>query len=439
MDGLSMVRRIKQDPLTKKTSVIALTGCTGAEDRKEALEAGCDDYLLKPIDTRAFPSLIQAHLARVGEEVAAAPASAQFTNGDLPSWAAGLCGQLVREGFIQTQEMLAQGVAAVHDELLRSAQVWAGLASTLGYPAIGILARRLVEVLGRRDGARAVEVERLLRGLATAFAQAPIPGAAAKPNCPLPEFLLQDLSGKKVAAVGFEDGDIERVSTLLERQGAEVVNGEAYPTCDLAVAAAGAKATQKLLEESNGSGRKPVLLLGPAAVSQHPEVFLHPGVLDFAAEPWTDEELLARACRLLKSAAAPLSSDPSPDRGTPVKVVIADDDPTTLTLLRATLQNYGVDCRVAGDGEQALRLIKADPPDVAVLDVMMPNLDGFEVLAAIRQDRALQRVRVMLLTALQQEADVIRGFGLGADDYITKPFSPVEIAARLKRLVRKNP
>jgi DNA-binding response OmpR family regulator len=83
-----------------------------------------------------------------------------------------------------------------------------------------------------------------------------------------------------------------------------------------------------------------------------------------------------------------------------------------------------------------LELIRAAPPDVAILDVIMPNLDGFEVLAAIRNERALKNVRVMLLTALQQETDVVRGFALGADDYIVKPFSPVEVMARLRRLAR---
>ena len=123
----------------------------------------------------------------------------------------------------------------------------------------------------------------------------------------------------------------------------------------------------------------------------------------------------------------------------PTRILIADDDPTTLTLLRTTLRNYGMDCRIAEEGEQALALIRSAPPDVAILDVVMPNLDGFEVLAAVRNDRSLRHVRVMLLTAMQQEADIVRGFALGADDYVLKPFSPVEVVARLKRLVRSEP
>ena len=83
-------------------------------------------------------------------------------------------------------------------------------------------------------------------------------------------------------------------------------------------------------------------------------------------------------------------------------------------------------------------MIRAAPPDVAVLEAIMPNKDGFEVLAAIRNEKTLQHVRVMLLTALQQESDIVRAFALGADDYVTKPFSPVEVVARLRRLVRSE-
>ena len=154
---------------------------------------------------------------------------------------------------------------------------------------------------------------------------------------------------------------------------------------------------------------------------------------------WSDEEVAARACRLLAN--RPESSETVAGlvpRRAPT-VVIADDDATSLTILRNTLESYGVECRTAEEGEQALKMIQAAPPDVAILDVMMPNMDGFEVLAAIRNDRALKNVRIMMLTALQQENDIVRGFGLGADDYMIKPFSPVEIGARLKRLLRKQP
>jgi two-component system alkaline phosphatase synthesis response regulator PhoP len=94
-----------------------------------------------------------------------------------------------------------------------------------------------------------------------------------------------------------------------------------------------------------------------------------------------------------------------------------------------------MDCQGAANGPEALERIRQSLPQAAVLDVNMPGMDGYQVLSAIRADKL--PVRVVLLTARQQETDILRGFTLGADDYIVKPFNPLELAARLKRLLRK--
>jgi DNA-binding response OmpR family regulator len=117
------------------------------------------------------------------------------------------------------------------------------------------------------------------------------------------------------------------------------------------------------------------------------------------------------------------------------RVVIADDDPTVRALVSTTLKNFGFDIEAVPDGTAALETIRRLKPDIAVLDVSMPGMDGYEVLAALRKESI--PVRVMLLTARQQESDVIRGFSLGADDYVVKPFGPMELVARLKRLVSR--
>jgi DNA-binding response OmpR family regulator len=104
-----------------------------------------------------------------------------------------------------------------------------------------------------------------------------------------------------------------------------------------------------------------------------------------------------------------------------------------LALVRTALQNFGMECHTSGDGAAALEAIRRLEPHAAVLDVNMPGMDGYEVLAAIRASD--MPVKVLLLTARQQENDVLRGFALGADDYVVKPFSPMELVARLKRLL----
>ena len=95
-----------------------------------------------------------------------------------------------------------------------------------------------------------------------------------------------------------------------------------------------------------------------------------------------------------------------------------------------------MECRTASSGPEALQMIREFSPHAAVLDVNMPGMDGFEILSAIR--RAALPVRVVMLTARQHESDVLRGFTLGADDYVVKPFNPLELAARLKRLLQRR-
>jgi len=130
--------------------------------------------------------------------------------------------------------------------------------------------------------------------------------------------------------------------------------------------------------------------------------------------------------------AAPSLPPPAPRTGK-LKVVVADDDPTVLALVRAAIENFGMECVTASDGTTGIDTIRRVRPDAAVLDVNMPGMDGYEVLAAIRGESI--PTRVLLLTARQQESDVIRAFSLGADDYVVKPFSPLELVARLKRLL----
>jgi DNA-binding response OmpR family regulator len=115
-------------------------------------------------------------------------------------------------------------------------------------------------------------------------------------------------------------------------------------------------------------------------------------------------------------------------------VLVADDDDDILLLVTTRLKRDGFDVVAARDGFEALALAQEHRPAVAVLDVGMPGLDGLEVLAAIRETRALAHTRVLLLTAKAQESDVRRGYEAGADAYVKKPFSPAELAERVRKL-----
>jgi len=117
-----------------------------------------------------------------------------------------------------------------------------------------------------------------------------------------------------------------------------------------------------------------------------------------------------------------------------LKILIADDEANIRRILETRLSMAGHDVSAAADGEEALELFRGLEPDLVVLDVMMPKLDGFAVLERIR---AQSEVPVILLTALGDVADRITGLQLGADDYMVKPFSPKELEARIRCVMRR--
>lgn len=122
------------------------------------------------------------------------------------------------------------------------------------------------------------------------------------------------------------------------------------------------------------------------------------------------------------------------------KVLVVEDEESLLQTLRYNLQKAGHEVRLCTDGAQALELARAEPPDAMVLDVMLPGLDGLEVCRLLRREsaNAASRVPILMLTARDDEIDRVVGLELGADDYMTKPFSMRELVARVKALLRRS-
>jgi two-component system response regulator ResD len=117
------------------------------------------------------------------------------------------------------------------------------------------------------------------------------------------------------------------------------------------------------------------------------------------------------------------------------RVLIVDDEPIVRDVLSRYLVRGGFDVETAEDGERALELFGSIDPDVVLLDLMLPRLDGYEVFARIREHT---ETPVIMLTAKGQEADRVVGLEIGADDYVTKPFSPREVVARVRTLLRRS-
>jgi CheY-like chemotaxis protein len=120
------------------------------------------------------------------------------------------------------------------------------------------------------------------------------------------------------------------------------------------------------------------------------------------------------------------------------RILVVDDEDDVTELLEFNLRRAGYDVEVAHNGEAALSQALQHPPDLVVLDVMLPQIDGFGVCELLKRAQATSRVPVILLTAFATEASRVIGLELGADDYMTKPFSPRELVLRVQRLIDKG-
>lgn len=119
-------------------------------------------------------------------------------------------------------------------------------------------------------------------------------------------------------------------------------------------------------------------------------------------------------------------------------ILIVEDEPEIARLLQMTLETEGFSCHVCRDGLAALRSFQEQQPDLIILDLMLPNLDGLEVCARIRQKSGVKDPYILMLTAKGEEIDRVIGLSTGADDYLVKPFSPRELVARVRALLRRS-
>jgi DNA-binding response OmpR family regulator len=116
-------------------------------------------------------------------------------------------------------------------------------------------------------------------------------------------------------------------------------------------------------------------------------------------------------------------------------VLVVDDDPVILRLLEVNFEMEGFTVLTASDGAAGLERAKAKMPDVVILDVMMPKMTGYEVAAALRSDPATAAIPILLVTAKAQSTDVAKGLDVGVDDYVTKPFDPMDLIARVNAVI----
>jgi DNA-binding response OmpR family regulator len=445
IDGLELTRRIKKNDETRDITVVALTAFAMKGDEQKAVEAGCDGYITKPIDTRSLGARIREHLNRraeaQGTASAISPAAAGGSDGAALLPAAEMLAlrrRFLSEGQEAARQMLLDLDGHFNaNEAAKKVHNWIGTGGLLGYSAISRLAREVEAVLLVRP----LENDQLresLTNLALAF-NSPREARDAQ----LSESIVQALSGKRVALVGLPASDAQRMCVALERtnsvpvffEASEPPNSKAVMECHLAVVNVRPEVGQTPWLEPKTAHGLPMVFVGNRDHLLSLDQNVQALACEFLMDSWQPEEALVRLSLALSQhrVSVPLKNAPRTPASERTRVAIADDDPTVLALVRTALANFGMECYTAVDGPTALENIRRYRPHAAVLDVNMPGMDGYEVLSAVRSEEI--PVRVLLLTARQQESDVIRGFTLGADDYVVKPFSPMELVARMKRLL----
>ncbi len=120
------------------------------------------------------------------------------------------------------------------------------------------------------------------------------------------------------------------------------------------------------------------------------------------------------------------------------KIVAIEDESDILEVIAYNLSREGYEVISARDGEKGLRIIKREQPDLVLLDLMLPGLDGLEVCRLLKSDPVTDSIPIIMVTAKGEESDVVLGLGIGADDYVTKPFSPKELVARVRAVLRRT-
>ncbi|MEO8597833.1 MAG: response regulator [Candidatus Solibacter sp.] len=441
MSGLELARQLRQDARTRELLIVALTASAAAEAEQLAYDAGCDGFISKPVDTRSLGARLRYFLD--GQSMPSPASAASPGSRALPSGLsfAGSEMEALRRSFLadgaRHVRRMMEFIHARFDigEATRMFHQWVGSAGALGYLELAAQARA-AELLLTTPGWTPAEFRETLDALAVAFASPREAGDTA-----IPDAIMQELSRKRVALIGFADEEAERICEAFQRAGAlpRAFTGEEPPQADsirdcsvlmvhvrpetrgIPWLQADFQTTQPLVLVG---GREDLLALPPAVQSR---------ACEYLIDGWQTEEVIMRlSFALSRGAARQGVSATGRSTGKP-QILIADDDANVRAVVRSALESLGMECHAADNGIDAIALVQERRPQVAVLDVNMPGVDGFGVLSAIRQ--AGLPVKVIMLTARQQERDVLRGFDLGADDYVVKPFNPMELAARLKRFL----
>lgn len=438
LDGFKLCQAVRQDPrLVSVPVVLTSSGTIEQADLVLAQSAGASAYVLR---TPECGELIGALEDCLGQGPAP-PAE------DNPELLVDLQDQFLRDGQAESRSLLDHLGADFDPESAKQlAHRWAGVGGTLGFPQLGQLAGRIERQLDDPAGGEPGALRQPLEEIGRLFAETQ---AERRMQSPAPD-VVAALAGKRVGLIGFDLAESARLALAFEQTRAIAVslapaevelNGATLGGLDLLVLnlSSALLHSRPALEAFLRSHDRPLFVIGAREVLLTDDWSIRARASDFLVAPWYSEEALLRAARILRDRPAAVRAVAAfPAASEDPTVVVADDDLIVAALVTGTLKSHGIRCFVARHGQEALEMTRDLRPSAVVLDVNMPRMDGFEVLVKLKEDPLTKSTPVLLLTARQQEADVLRGFALGAEDYMVKPFNPLELLARLKRLLHRR-
>ncbi len=472
MDGYEAAREIRKFEGTScHTPIVALTASTMQSDRKKREEAGMDDYISLPIN----PKIVATVLAR-WDTVATAPPGARLTSvdkgiidelrrlsrednptllGELVELFMGSSPQRISELRSAIARMDSDGLARAAHSLksssgqmggLRMQQISAAI-ETLGSTGAVSGAEALVEEL-------AIEYERVKLDLQSLAHEADDskdePGQALEGDprtFASPGFDLAAIAaafhGKRFLAFDVYPALLPQLQAALVAMGCPIVSVAESDLSDLNWSSRGdllflggraAKSAdlKTYLQSRRPSLDIPVIVIA-AVVDSALLQFTEEIDADFVLEPFRVGDILLRAYQKLISKAPRTGSSST---GQSRELLVAEDDPLIARFLIGTLTSAGFQATHVPDGDAALAVLAEKTFELAILDINMPKTDGYGVLSKLRLMPEYKSKPVLMLSARTQEHDIVRAFELGADDYVTKPFNPLEVVSRVRRLLK---
>jgi len=434
LDGFRLCQTLRRDPQFSEIPIVLTSSATIEEDdRLLALEMGASAFVARTPDCQHIVEAVQSGLV---EGAPPLPAEDREFRSEMRR-------RFLSEGSTEVR-MLLDSLETAWDSAAggQLAHRWAGVGATLGFAQISQLAQQVENLCQRPLAENAGELRLRLTEILNLFSDA----ARAQSVTPeTPADVLEILCGKRVALVGFSETGAMPMCRVLEQAGAQPyrLGWQEAPPGSPALAPADLVV---LLLESGGTSAawtdpralaasdKPLLVVGIREALFRTGAVTRKHSSDFLLDPWSPEEVLLRASRVLRRSQHAGQQASRAEAMAPLLIV--DDDPMVCALVSEALGSYGLPCRVVGSGAQALELVASLRPSLLILDINLPDMDGFQVLMRLQREPLGRNLPVVLLSARQQEADVLRGFALGAADYVTKPFGPLELVARVQRLLR---